>query len=286
MTLRHTQGHSEQSRTMKITGKTKICMTIGDPIEHSLSPQMHNANLEAAGLSGKYVFVAGHVALHDLESFIKGVRAMKIHFIGCTLPHKIAIMQYLDEIDEDAKKIGAVNTILNDNGILKGSNTDWLGVVTPLEKLVTLENKTVALLGAGGAARAAVYAVTKKGAKLQIFNRTREKAQLLVDAFGGEAFSLEHLHLVKNADIIINTTSVGMRPQVDETPLPKEFITKNHIVFDAVYTPFETKLLQDAKTKGATIIHGTEMFVNQAAAQIMLYTGQIANQDVMREAIL
>ena len=271
---------------MNITAKTRICMTIGDPIEHSLSPQMHNSGLETLGLDSKYVFVGGHVKIEKIHDFIKGVRAMNIHFIGCTMPHKIAVMQYVDEIDEVAKKIGSVNTIINDNNILKASNTDWLGVVISLEKVTKLENKTVALLGAGGAARAAAYGVTKRGAKLHIYNRTLEKAEELSKAFGGRCFSFDMIENVKNADIIINSTSVGMRPNENETPLSKKFFTDKQVVLDAVYMPYETLLLKEAKEQGATVVHGTEMFLEQAAAQFKLYSGMDAPLDTMRKALL
>ncbi len=269
---------------MNITAKTKICMAIGDPIEHSLSPQMHNAGFEAAGID--YIFVASRIKVSELADFIKGIKVMGIKGISCTIPHKIEVMQYLDEVDDVAKKIGAVNTIVNTNGALKGYNTDWLGIVTPLEKITSLENKTVALLGAGGAARAAAYAVTSKGAKLTIYNRTLETAKELVDEFGGEAFPLEKLGEVKQADIIINTTSVGMHPTENQTPLPKEFITDKHIVLDAVYVPYETRFLKEAKEQGATIIHGTEMLLHQGLAQFKLYTGIDAPEEAMRNVLL
>ena len=271
---------------MKITGKTKICMTIGDPIEHSLSPQMHNAGLEALGLENKYVYVGCHVKIENIENFIKGVRAMNIHFISCTMPHKLAVMPYVDEIDDIAKKIGAVNTIINDNNILKASNTDWLGVVTPIEKVTKLENKTVALLGAGGAARAAAYGVTKKGARLQIYNRTQEKADELVKIFGGSSFSLDKLENIKNADIIINTTSVGMKPEENDSPVPESYLSEKHIVLDAVYMPYETVLIKTAKEKGATVISGIEMFLEQGAAQFQIYTGKNPPLDAMRKILM
>lgn len=271
---------------MKIDGKTKICMTIGDPIVHSLSPQLHNAGLEALGLENEYVYVGCHVKIENIENFIKGVRAMNIHFISCTMPHKLAVMRYVDEIDHVAKKIGAVNTIINDNTVLKATNTDWLGVVNPLEKVTKLENKTVALLGAGGAARAAAYGVTKRGAKLQIYNRTREKAEELVKTFGGNSFSLNMLENIKNADIIINTTSVGMKPNENDSPVPKNYLLKKHIVLDAVYMPYETLLIKMAKEKGATVISGIEMFLEQGAEQFKIYTGKNPPLDVMRKILL
>ncbi len=269
---------------MNITAKTKICMVIGDPVAHSLSPQMHNAGYEALNIDNQYIYVGCKVDVNDIDDFIKGVRVMKIQGISCTMPHKIAVMPYLDEINEVAKKIGAVNTIVNDNGKLIGYNTDWLGIITPLEKITTIKNKRVALIGAGGAARAAAYAVTSKGANLTIYNRTLEKAQKLVEIFGGTAFRLDGLNNITNADIIINTTSVGLKNK-NETILPKKFITKNQILFDAVYGN-ETQFLRDAKEKGTQTIAGVEMLLCQGVEQFKLFTGHDAPVDVMRKILL
>lgn len=269
-----------------ISGKTKICMVIGDPIQHSLSPKMHNAAFEALGIDNEFVFVASQVKPEDLSDFVKGVRTMGIRGLACTIPHKTAIIKYLDYMDEVAQKIGSVNTVVNDGGILKGYNTDWLGVTGPLEKITSLDDKTVALIGAGGAARAVAYAVMKKGAKLTIYNRSLEKAERLAKEFGGKALSLHHLEKIKDADIIFNATPLGMYPNEDKTPIPNELMRKNQIVFDAVYTPFETKLLRDAKSKGAQIISGVEMFVKQGAAQFKLYTGFDAPVDAMKKVLV
>jgi shikimate dehydrogenase len=269
---------------MKITAKTKICMVIGDPVEHSLSPRLHNAGYVALHLDDHYVYVACHVKVENIENFVRGIRAMNIRGVSCTMPHKLAVMPYLDEIDEVAKKIGAVNTIVNEEGKLTGYNTDWLGVVTPLEKLTTLTNKTVALLGAGGAARAAAYAVTNKGAKLTIYNRTLNKAQELAKEFYADAYSLEEIENIASADIIINTTSVGFEEN-NRTVLPKKHIKDKHIVFDIVYGK-KTQLLRDAEEKGAKIILGNEMFFHQGFPQFKLYTGHDAPQEAMRKALL
>lgn len=271
---------------MSITAKTKICMVIGDPIGHSLSPQLHNAGYKELKIDSEYIFVASNVKVEHVEDFIKGVRAMNIRGVSCTLPHKIEVMKYLNEIDEIAEKIGAVNTIVNEDGILKGYNTDWLGIVKPLEKLTNLKDKKIALLGAGGAARAVAYGVISTGGKLAVFNRTLDKAEELVADFGGEAFSLDEIEQVKNMDIIINATSIGMHPNEDETPLSKDLITDKHIVFDAVYTPLKTRLLQEAQEQGAQIIHGIEMLLEQGFAQFKLYTSHDASEDVMREVLL
>ncbi|HWY80038.1 MAG TPA: shikimate dehydrogenase [Candidatus Sulfotelmatobacter sp.] len=269
---------------MRITAKTKICMVIGDPIEHSFSPQMHNAGYKALHIDNQYVYIACRVSIHTIDSFIKGAKATNIHGISCTMPHKIAVMPYLDEIDKVAKKIGAVNTIINNDGKLVGYNTDWLGVLTPLEKLTSLQNKKVALIGAGGAARAVAYAITNKGAKLLIFNRTIDKAKTLAEEFGGTAYPLNAAEIINNADIIINTTSVGLHDK-KETPLPQKYITKNHIIFDVIYG-HETRLLKEAKKQGAQIIQGREMLLYQGLAQFKLYTGHDAPETVMRKVLL
>ena len=275
---------------MKITAKTKLCMVIGNPIEHSLSPQMHNAGYEALHLDAEYVYVAGRVKVDDMEDFIRGVRAMNIRGVSCTIPHKTVVIPYLDEIDEVAKKIGAVNTVVNESGRLVGYNTDWRGFLEPLEKLTALENKTVVLLGAGGAARAIAYAVTSRGAKLLISNRAIEieMAHKLAEEFGGEVFSFEEIENVqgkiKSADVIVNATPVGLEGNY-ETLVPKQYITDKQVVFDIVYG-HKTRLLEEAKEQGAQTIGGIEMLLYQGAVQFKLFTGHDAPVDSMRQALL
>jgi shikimate dehydrogenase len=271
---------------MKINAKTKICMVIGDPVEHSLSPQMHNTGYEALHIDNQYVYVACHVDVNQIENFIKGIRAMRILGVSCTLPHKLAVMPYLDEIDDVAKKIGAVNTIVNKNGKLLGSNTDWIGILEPLNTVTNLTDKKVALLGAGGAARSAAYAVTNQQAKLMIFNRTKDKAEKLAEEFKGDTYALDDYERIKSADIIINTTSVGLHPHEDATPLPKEYIANRHIVFDAVYGAKDTRLIQDAKEQGAITLTGKDMLLYGGAAQFKLFTGHDAPKDAMRKALI
>jgi len=271
---------------MKITAKTNICIIIGDPVEHSLSPQMHNAAYEALGIDDQFVFLGARVKIEDVDKVIKGVRAMGIRGLTCTIPHKVKVLNYLDEIDSIAKKIGAANTVVNENGILKGYNTDWLGVLTPLREVTELKNKHVAILGAGGAARAMIYAISSNGAMFTIYNRTLDKAKELAKEFGGQARGLEDFEGIKRADIILNATSLGMVPQELETPLPKRYITQKHIVFDAIYAPFETRLLKEAKEQGATVIHGLEMLLYQGLAQFELYTQRKAPEKVMRNVLM
>jgi len=267
---------------MNITSKTKICMVIGDPIEHSLGPQKYNDIYKQLGIDDQFVYVACRVKISDVADFIKGVRAMGIRGVSCTIPHKVEVMKYLDKIDPVAGKIGAVNTIVNDDGFLTGYNTDWTGAVVPLERVTPLQGKTVALIGAGGAARAIAYGVVERGAELTIYNRTPEKAKQLAEAVGAKTGSLDKLDAIKGMEIIINATSVGMQPKHDETPLPKEYITDKQVVLDAVYTPQETRLLREAKEQGAQVVYGTEMLLHQGLDQFKLYTGVNVPEDMMR----
>ena len=258
-------------------------MIIGDPVEHSLSPQMHNEGYKAIQIDDQFVYVAAQVTGEKLNDAMYGIRSMNIKGITITHPHKITVMQYLDEIDDIAKKIGAVNTIVNNQSKLTGSNTDWIGVVKAIEKTTSLKSASVAIIGAGGAARAAVYGITLKEAKVKIFNRTLQKAATLAKDFSCEFRSLEDINEIKNMDIIINLTPVTMDGM---SLVDKQLITNKHIVFDAVYSPFETKLLHDAKEKGATIIHGTEWLLYQGLAQFEMYTGRKAPTEAMRKVIM
>ncbi len=271
---------------MKLSAKTKICLIIGDPVEHSLSPVMHNAGYEALGIENKFVFLGARVKVEDVGVVTKAMKKMGIHGLTCTIPHKTEVMKFLDEIDETARKIGAVNTVLNRNGKLIGFNTDWLGAVVPLEKITNLSGKKALVLGAGGAARAVVFGLLKKRADVKIFNRTKTKAIKLAEEFQCQTTDLKRESDIKDFDIIINTTSVGMKPLEKETPIPTEFINDKQIVFDIVYVPHETKLLKEAKKKGAKIIHGIEMLLHQGTAQFEIYTDHKAPEDIMRKVVL
>ncbi len=267
---------------MRISARSQMCIIIGDPVEHSLSPVMHNAAYEAIGVDDRFVFTAAQVKVEHIKTVIDAVRAMGIRGLTCTIPHKMEVVKFLDEVDPVAQKIGAVNTVVNDNGILKGYNTDWIGTVTPLEKKTQLAGKRVALIGAGGAARAMAYGVTQRGASLTVFNRTTENAQDLQNDFSAEIRELDSIALVYDHEIIINATPLGMGEHQEETPVPADYLKADHIVFDAVYSPKQTRLLREAAAKGAQVIHGLEMLLYQGIAQFELYTGFKAPEDVMR----
>jgi len=273
---------------MKINAKTKLCIIIGDPVDHSLSPAMHNAGYEALGINDKFVYIAANVKVENVKDVIKAMRVMGFRGLTCTIPHKIEVIKYLDKIDPIAEKIGAVNTVVNDGGVLIGYNTDWLGVVIPLEKETDLTGKKAAIIGAGGAARAMAYGLIARKSKVTIFNRTFEKGRNLAHEIGGDCngCSMENIdEAIGDFDIILNATSLGMGKSVGLSPILKSKIKSHQIVFDAVYSPFETQLLKDAKRQGATIIHGTEMLLHQGTEQFKLYTEYEAPVEVMRKVL-
>lgn len=261
----------------------KICIGIGYPLKYSRSPQMHNAAYKALGIDDQFVYTTVEVKPQYLKMAVDGVRALGIRGMSITMPFKQTIMKYLERIDKEAKIIGAVNTIVNDNGELTGYNTDWIGAITALEKKTKLKNKKVAVIGCGGVGRAIVYGLIKKKAIVKIFNRSKDKANQLAKEFGCECNDLNFLKEVINMDIIINATSVGMNE--DQSVVDKKYLNKNQIIFDAVYLPKQTRLIKDAQSLGAQIIFGYEMLLYQGVAQFELYTNMKASVEVMRKAL-
>ena len=272
--------------------KTKVCCVIGDPIEHTLSPLIHNKAFENLGLD--FVYVAFRVNREMLGKAIDGIRAFNIHGINITIPHKVRVLEYLDVVNDLVRNIGAVNTIVNEEGRLIGYNTDGDGALRALVKGgVSLSGKKVVVLGAGGAARAIVYFVAKeKPSSIMILNRTREKADELAENVStktdllARAKKLENQSLkdeMPDADLVINCTSVGMAPNIGETPLPKSLLRKDIVVMDIIYNPLETRLLKEAKEAGAITISGVEMFVHQAASAFEIWTGNKAPVDLMKQ---
>lgn len=270
---------------MTITGATKVCMIIGDPVRHSLSPLMHNAAYEALDIAHEYIFVPGHVPTASLPLAVQGIRALSIRGASVTMPHKEMLFDLLDSIDDTARSIGAINTIVNDAGHLTGYNTDWLGIVTPLELHGPLAGKKTAIVGAGGAARAACFGLLKKGAQVTLYNRTFERAAALAERAGCGAQPLTDSSNLEAYDIIINATSVGMAPDSKASPIPATTFRRSQIVFDTIYRPRMTTLLRESEHQGATIIDGLEMLLWQGVAQFRLYTGLDAPPDVMRDAL-
>ncbi|MGO8794221.1 MAG: shikimate dehydrogenase [Candidatus Sulfotelmatobacter sp.] len=260
---------------------TRVYGVVGDPISHSLSPAIMNAAFRRENVNA--VFLALHAK--TLKDLLTCVREIPIHGLSVTMPYKEAILPYLDNTDAHTTKIGACNTVVRaQDGKLYGFNTDTSGVVRPLERrLSTLQDAKILVLGAGGAARAAVFGLRERGAEVYILNRSAEAAKKL--ARRAHARALKRADLKKYAfDVIINATPVGMGNS-KETPLQEKEINARY-VFDMIYDPVETRLLQEAKQRGAQIIPGIEMFVHQAARQFEIWTGKPAPQDDMLQVVL
>lgn len=276
-----------------IDSHTVLYGVIGDPIRHSKSPIMMNRAFRETGING--VYTAFHIKDGSLRDFIAGVRAMGIRGVNVTIPHKLRVMELLDEIDEGARVIGAVNTIVNDNGRLIGYNTDGIGYVRSLkeEAVPDLSGKRIMVIGAGGAARGIVYALLGESpAGISIVNRTVERAEELASSFAGgavrlDAASNERLEeLCGDADIVINTTSVGMFPNVEESPVPGEWLKPGAVASDLIYNPLQTAFLKGAEARGCTAHGGLGMFIYQGAYAFEYWTGQSAPAAAMREEVL
>jgi shikimate dehydrogenase len=277
------------------SGKTIVCGIIGDPIEHSMSPVMHNAAFQALGLD--YAYVPFKVKSLELRKAIEGIRGLNIRGVNVTVPHKIAVMQFLDRVEPLAEKIGAINTIVNDAGILTGYNTDAAGFLQVLhERSIELAGKRVLLLGAGGAAHSIGNVLAAEKVKLIVLNRMQKIATLkdfarrLAQFYGAdvkvEELTNENLKkAITDVDIMVNATSLGMSPDNDQTPVPAELLHANLTVFDIIYNPLPTRLLREAKAAGARTIDGLEMLVQQGAVSFEKWTGIKAPIDIMRKSV-
>lgn len=263
----------------------KICIVIGDPVEHSLSPVIHSAGYKSIGLDNQFVFEKMNVAKGELEEFVNTARKFKsIVGITCTMPHKQSIIKYLDE--NKAQIINAVNTVLCCNGKYTGYNTDWYGIEAPFaDRKINLDGKKVAIVGAGGASRAALYTFKKHNCSISILNRTKEKADLLAKEFDCQAFALNNEEAIESAEIIVNATSVGMGEATNLSPIDISLISKNHIVFECIYKPKETLLVQAAKMVGSEVIYGWEMLLYQGILQFEIYTGRRPIMEIMKNVL-
>jgi shikimate dehydrogenase len=277
-----------------INAHTKLCGIIGNPIEHSLSPAIHNAAFQKLGLN--YVYLAFRV--EDLASAIRGIRALgNVRGFSVTIPHKVAVMPYLDEIETTAKHIGSVNTIVVENGKLLGYNTDASGALRALTDAgVVLKGQRVVMLGSGGAARAIAFALAGDTGieRLTILGiEDVERRHLVDDLQSKTALSVEDAHVndatlretLKDSHVLLHCTPLGMSPKVEHTCVPAALLRPSLTVMDIVYNPSETRLLREAKAAGCRTIRGIEMFLNQAVAQFELWTQQPAPVDVMRTVL-
>ncbi len=271
-----------------IDSNSRLIALIGDPVAHSVSPAMQNAAFKALGLN--YVYLAFRVPAAALSDAINGLRGLGLRGANITIPLKTAVVPLLNEIDEQARRIGAVNTIVNDNGKLMGHNTDAPGFLATLKANgFEPKGKKAVVLGAGGAARALAFALRDAGSTVAIVNRSPEAAIALGKETGATAFDLSETGLrsaMDGASLVVNATSVGMSPDDDSTPLPAHLLRPGLVVFDTVYRPRQTRLVREAEAAGCKTVGGLDMLVEQGALAFELWTEQAAPREVMRQAAI
>jgi shikimate dehydrogenase len=278
----------------EITGNTKLCGLIGDPVGHSVSPAMHNAAFRTLGLD--YAYLPFRVRRDDLPAALQGMRALNIRGLNVTIPHKVAALALLDEIDPLAKQIGAVNVLVNNSGRLTGYNTDAEGFLQVLSGHgIEAQGRNVAVLGAGGAARAIAFALASRGASLTILNRTPGAAlSCAADISGSTGQPVKALELTRanlaavleGASLLVNATSIGMLPAGDVSPVGRELLGSQLTVVDIVYNPHKSRLLREAGQAGAMTINGLEMLIRQGALAFEKWTGRQPPLEVMRRAAI
>jgi 3-dehydroquinate dehydratase/shikimate dehydrogenase len=268
-------------RVDRLDSRTRVYGVIGDPVGHSLSPAMQNAGFAARRMNAVYL----PFLVHDLNDFIDSAGPLGIRGFSVTLPHKERILRHLDGCDPLAARIGAVNTVVvRGGGKLYGYNTDYVGVLRALEKRMPLRGSRVLILGAGGAARAVAFALAQAGASVCVTARRPARAKSLARAAGGEAIPRKRVAR-EFFDAIVNATPVGMHPRAEGSPLEARELNCR-LVFDTIYRPRVTKLLQLAARRKIEIVSGLEMFVAQGTAQWEIWTGQRAPVDAMRRAVV
>ena len=288
-----------------VDGKTKILGVIGDPIEHTFSPAMHNAGLDALNLN--YIYLPFHVKEDKLGECIQGAKAMGIEGLNVTIPHKTNVIKHLDDIDSVASMIGAVNTIQfnfdennessnqnNETSVTtKGFNTDGYGCVRAIKEKTSINNKKVTITGAGGAARAVAFQIASSGIdELSILNRNASKAESLANDLesnlgkaGNEIDNLKRE--LDSSDIFIDTTPIGMYPNVDDKAIASaDMLHEDLVVNDIVYTPMETSLIKEALKANAEVVYGYKMLLYQGIRSFEIWLGRDAPVDVMEKALL
>ena len=267
-----------------ITGKTKLTGIFGYPIEHTLSPAMHNAAFKALGLD--YCYVPFQVPPEHLRNAVKAIKALNLCGVNVTVPHKEKVLPLLDEIHEEASFIGAVNTIVNRGGKLTGYNTDGKGFIQALaERRISLAEKNILIIGAGGASRAISYYLCQNSKTLQIYNRTSKRALKLVndlERLCSNVSLCDNISHVKDFHMIINATPVGLKSG-DRSPLDISLLKKNQIICDLIYK--KTRLLKEASRKGCKVIDGSGMLLWQGMLAFELWTGKKPPAAVMRNAL-
>jgi len=276
---------------------TKVVGIIGHPIKHSFSPQMHNITFRIQGLN--YIYLPFDIPASNLVDSLKSLGVLGIRGINITIPHKEKIIQHMHHVSEEASTVGAINTVVNEGNQLFGYNTDINGIVESLNPYrEQLAKSTASVIGSGGAARSVLYALIRhfKISNINIINRTEERSEAIKDYFKDkmhfenintyELMAKENIQVYKSSKLIVNATSLGMFPNIDDTPTDLEdSFNSSQIVFDLIYNPLKTKFLELAETKGAEVINGLKMFVVQGARSFELWTGKNMDVDFMYEEL-
>jgi len=256
---------------------------LAHPVEHSLSPTIHNAGFEKLGIDANYVKF--DIKPKELKNFIQKVRDEKIKGISVSMPYKMAVIPYLDKVDSVAKTMQAVNCIYWKNKKLYGTNTDCYGAIHALEEVINLNEKKIAIFGAGGATHAIMYGLKDKNTKITILNRNLQKAQKLANQYQTQYGTISDYSKEKH-DIVINTTPLGMFPKTDSSILKAKDFNQNQIVYDIVYNPLKTKLIQEAQKANCQVITGEKMFLYQGIKQFEIWTGEKAPIEFMQKALM
>jgi len=266
---------------MVLNADAVLFAVLGDPVSHSLSPVMHNRALSDVGYNGVYLAFR----VKDIGEAVSGIKALDIKGASITIPHKVSVIPFLDELDDTAEKIGAVNTIINRQGVLTGYNSDCLGAVKAISEKTAIKDKDAVIIGAGGAARAIGFGIISEGGRVTVLNRTVGKGEKLARDLGSEFQHISNLKKTK-CQILINTTPVGMIPDTDAMPVKSDDLEKSMVVMDIIYNPLKTRLIKEAENIGCMTIDGISMFVYQGAFQFELWTGKKAPVEVMKKAVL
>ena len=266
--------------SVMINQYTELYGVLGNPVRHSLGPLMHNAAFSDKGINAVYLAFESI----DIEGAIRGMRGLGIKGMSVTIPHKTSVIPLLDEIDPLAKDIGAVNTIVNTDGKLTGYNTDAVGALRALSEVVKVQGKSCIIVGAGGAAKAIGYILKRHNVDLMIANRSIERGEVLSRLLDSRYIEIDQIEDA-DADILINTTPVGMSPNIDSCSLPEGVLKPGMTVMDIIYNPRTTKLIHIASRKGCRIVEGLGMFIYQGAEQFRLWTGKEAPVEIMRKVV-
>ncbi len=252
---------------MNIDQNTAIYGVIGKPVRHSLSPTMHNTAFSSTGINAVYLAFE----VNDPGECIRGARELGIRGMSVTIPFKSTIIPYLDQVDPLAKRIGAVNTVVRHGNSMVGYNTDALGALKALEDRIPLRGRKCLILGAGGAARAIGFILREQGVEISVANRSRKRGEDLAIFLECPFVHMDEI-IDTDPDLLIQTTPVGMHPNIDQSPVPEDFITNKMVVMDIIYNPIDTNLIRTARARGCVTIDGLSMFINQGALQFKLWT--------------